>query len=87
MTIGSNANYPTYRAAPVRNAGTITNNTAVDAAYAIQISASATANVTLTLEGGGTIIVHPAVGDNIYPYAVTKAVVNSGTVTDMYNLS
>lgn len=53
----------------------------------IQISASVTATaVTLTLYSGNTIVVNPAVGDNIYPYEVIKAVVTSGTVTGMYNL-
>jgi len=38
------------------------------------------------LEDSSTIAVNPVVGDNIYPFAVSKAVVNSGTVSAMYNL-
>jgi hypothetical protein len=87
MTIGSNANYPTYRAAPIRNAATVADNTAVDAGYGFFICASVAGTVTLTLEGGNTIVITPAVGDNIYPFAVTKSVTGTATVTRAYNIS
>ena len=78
--------YAASRTTPIISAATVANNTVVPPAYAILITASAAANVTLTLEDGSTIAVNPVVGDNIYPFAVSKAVVNSGTVSAMYNL-
>jgi hypothetical protein len=53
---------------------------------AIQITASVSGTVTLTLASGNTIIVTPAIGDNIYPYQVTKATVGTATITRYYNL-
>lgn len=88
MTIGSNANFPAYRAAPTRNSGAVTDNTLADAGYGFFIRVSVAGTVTLTLEGGTTIIIEPPAGvDSIYPFAVTKAVAGTATVTRMYNLS
>lgn len=87
MTIGSNANYPTFRAAPIRNSTAITDNVTVDAGYGYFVTTSVSGTITLTLEGGGTIIITPVVGDNIYPFAVTKSVAGTATVTRAYNLS
>ena len=53
---------------------------------AVMLSASAASTVTLTLFSGATIDVNPQVGDNIYPFAVTEYVVNSGTISAAYNL-
>lgn len=53
---------------------------------AIQITASGVGTVTLTLLSGATIPVTVAVGDNIYPYQVTKATVGTATITSYYNL-
>lgn len=38
---------------------------------AIQLTASVAGEVVLTLQNGGTMICTLAVGDNIYPYAIT----------------
>lgn len=78
--------FPFYASAPVISAGTVTNNTTVTPGQSILITASAASNVTITLPDATTVVVTPQVGDNIYPFATTKAVVNSGTVTSMYNL-
>lgn len=66
-------------------------NAATPAGDAIQISVSTGGPVTLTLLGGRTIVVNPVAGsttqDNVYPYAVTKAVAGGGAVvTAYYNL-
>lgn len=53
---------------------------------AIQITATVAGSVTLTLNTGSTIVVNPQVGDNIYPYQVTKATVGTATITAYYNL-
>lgn len=53
---------------------------------AIQITASVAGTVTLTLLSGNTIVVNPQVGDNLYPYQVTRATVGTATVSAYYNL-
>lgn len=70
----------------VQGAVAFADNTPVSAADAIQITASASGSVTLTLLSTQTIVVNPAVGDNIYPYAVTKAVAGTAVVVSYYNL-
>ncbi len=54
---------------------------------AIMITASVAGTVTLTLTNGSTIVVNPAVGDNIYPFAVMTATDGTATVTHYYNLT
>lgn len=50
------------------------------AGRSIQISTTtASVAVTLTTVNGSTVAVNPAVGDNIYPYAVVLAVPASST--------
>lgn len=53
---------------------------------AIMITASVTGTVTLELMSGKSIVVNPAVGDNFYPFQVTKATAGTATVTAYYNL-
>ena len=65
----------------------VAENTTVAAASGFTILVSVAGSVTLTLSGG-TIIINPVAGaDNIYPYAVTKWVSGTATVTRAYNLS
>ena len=76
---------------PITDAFTFADNTTTVAGNAIQISVSTGGPVTLTLSSGRTIVVNPSTAggtqDNIYPYAVTKAVASGGTVvTAYYNL-
>ena len=76
--------YPFMASAPVVDcSGTIASNTAVTPGQSIQITNGGTVanSVTLTLPTGNSLIVTPQVGDNIYPYAVTKAVWSGGTLT------
>ena len=84
----------TYNILPPSGTGTsittavaMTNNTVYAAARAILITASVIGTVTLTLSGGSTVVVNPQVGDNIYPFAVTKYVTGTATITAVYNLS
>ena len=53
---------------------------------AIQITASVTGTVTLTLLSGATIVVNPPVGDSVYPYQVIMAKAGTATITAYYNL-
>lgn len=74
---------------PITRAGALTEDTAIDAAAcgrSIMITASVAGTVTLTLFDGSTIVVNPAVGDNIYPFAVRKATKGTATITAYYNL-
>lgn len=49
-------------------------NTTTAPGRSIQISASTSSvAITLTTVDTSTVVVNPAVGDNIYPYAITKA--------------
>ncbi len=84
--MASVAGNPPIRTPPVTIAEVVADNTIVPPAFAIQITASVSGTVTLTLVGGSTIIVTPSVGDNIYPYAVIRAAAGTATVTRMYNL-
>lgn len=70
----------TFCDASLLNSGTVTQRVG----SAILVSTTAAASVTLTLWQGGTVTVKPA-QDTIYPFQVTTAVVNSGTV-GLYNL-
>lgn len=80
--------YPIQRAAPIRAATAMTSAAAAAAAgYAFFVCASVSGTVTCTLEGGGTIVITPAVGDNIYPFAVTTFTTGTATVTRAYSLS
>lgn len=73
--------------APIGGARALTENTAgMIPGRAILITASVAGTVTLTLQNGSTVIVNPAAGDNIYPFAVTKATVGTATITNYYNL-
>ena len=74
------------RTTPIIGAASVANNTSVPALTGFYVFATALSNVTLTLQDGSTWAVNPAVGETIYPAAVVKAVVNSGTVSAMYNL-
>jgi hypothetical protein len=71
---------------PVTNAYALTENTTGAPGRAIMITATGAGTVTLTLAGGTTIVVNPVVGDNIYPFAVSKATVGTATVGAYYNL-
>jgi hypothetical protein len=68
-------------------AALLTDNVATTAANSILITATVAGAVTLTLADGSTVVVNPQVGDNIYPFQVTKAHVTAGTITAMYNLT
>lgn len=70
----------------VYTATAITSNTPIAPGHAIMITASVAGTVTLTFDNGLTIVVNPAVGDNIYPFAVQFFVAGSATVTAAYNL-
>jgi hypothetical protein len=73
--------------APITTAAALTNNVVAAAGRSILITASVIGTVTLTLSGSGTVVVNPQVGDNIYPFAVTKYVTGTATITAVYNLS
>lgn len=80
--------YPIQRAAPIRMATTMTSAAAAIAAgYAFFICVSVSGTVVCTLESGNTITITPAVGDNIYPFAVTTFTNVGATVTRAYSLS
>lgn len=68
-------------------AALLTDDVAATAANSILITASVAGTVTLTMANGSTVVVNPQVGDNIYPFQVTKAHVTSGTISAMYNLT
>lgn len=53
---------------------------------AIQVTASVTGTVVLTLWSGATITVNPQVGDSIYPYQVKSYTAGTATVTACYSL-
>ena len=78
--------FPIGRSTPIIGAAAVANNTVVPDGAGLFVTATVAANLTLTLQDGSTMLVNPAVGDTIYPFAVTKALVNSGTVTQMYTL-
>lgn len=72
----------------VTGALVVANNTVVAPGRSIQITAAGTiSTATLTLSGGSTIDVTLQVGDNVYPYQVTKLVKNSGTISGAWNLT
>lgn len=81
------AGFPALRSRPITRAASVADNTTVSAGFAILLSASVTGTVTLTLQSGDTVVVNPAVGDNIYPFAVVKRVVGTATLASAYNLS
>lgn len=71
----------------IRSAALLTEDTSTTApGKAIQISATVAGTVTLTLFDGSLIIVNVVVGDNIYPYSVSKATVGTATISNYYNL-
>jgi hypothetical protein len=78
---------PSGTGTAIVNAASVANNTTVAAGRSIQISASVAGSATLTLSGGTSLIVNFQVGDNIYPYAVTKIVLIAGTISHTYNLT
>jgi len=87
-TIVDSSNPLAISGAPsITTAVAMTNNTVYAAARAILITASVIGTVTLTLSGSSTVVVNPQVGDNIYPFAVTKYVTGTATITAVYNLS
>lgn len=78
-----------FASGPISGSFVVTSGVPVQPGRCIQISVSEASVVTLTLTGGdgSEVVVNPnAAGDFVYPYAIKLAVVNSGTVTAMYNL-
>lgn len=53
---------------------------------AVQISATGSGSVDLTLVSGAEIVVNVAAGDSIYPYEIVKYVEGSATLSAVYNL-
>lgn len=80
--------YPVQRAAPIRAATAMTSAAAAIATgFGFFICASVSGTVTVTLESGDTIVITPAVGDNIYPFSAKTFTTGTATVTRAYNLS
>lgn len=79
---------PRFRPDAIRSAAAVADNTVMTLiGYGFFITASVTGTVTLTLDSGDTIIITPAVGDNIYPFAVSKMVAGTAVVTRAYNIA
>ena len=73
---------------PIIGAAAMTSGTAItNPGRAIMITASVAGTASLTLANGSTIVVNPAVGDNIYPFSVMTATDGTATVTHYYNLN
>jgi len=70
-----------------QSAAALTSNVTAAPGLAVQITASGAGTVTLTLADGSTIVVTVPTNDTVYPYAVTKFVAGTATVTAVYNLT
>lgn len=70
-----------------QTAAALISNTDAPSGLAVQITASVAGTVTLTLSDASTIVVTVPINDTVYPYAVTKFVAGTATVTAVYNLS
>lgn len=76
-----------FGAAKVIGAAVVAAATNVPSANAFMVNMSVAGDLVLTLIDGTTITVSPVIAiDNIYPFAVTRMVVSSGTVATAYNL-
>ncbi len=75
-----------YAGGPFSGGLALADDTTAAAGRGILITASVAGTVTLLMADTTTVVVTVAVGDNIYPFSVTKATVIGATVTRMYNL-
>ena len=72
---------------PIADRIVLAADTGAPAGNAVQFGVSVAGTVVVTLTSGNTMTLNLAVGDNIYPYAVTKyASGGSATITQAYNL-
>lgn len=53
----------------------------------IAVRMSVAGSVTVTMSGGGTIVVDAPIGTSIFPLAATNVVVATGTMTTAYKLT